>query len=58
MACFVAALEILHLAGAAIVDPTGEPCSLFFVFGGAGLGDRGDPRGGETCLASQLVDTD
>jgi hypothetical protein len=45
MACFVAALEVLHLAGSTVVDPTGEACSLCVVFGGTGLGDRGDSGG-------------
>ena len=58
LAGVVAALEVVHLAGATFFDPGGEAAALVLVFGGAGLGHSGDAGGGEAGCAGELGQVD
>jgi hypothetical protein len=57
MSGVVAALEILHLPGAAVFNPGGKPVALVEVFRGIRLGHSGDSGSGKPHLPRQLVDS-
>jgi L-ascorbate metabolism protein UlaG (beta-lactamase superfamily) len=57
MSGVVAALEIFHLPGAALLDPGGKPVAFVEVFRGIRLGHSGDSGGGKAHFSRQFVDS-